>query len=291
MTKYLITGANGLLGSEIAKSDFFKDSIALSHKDFDLKNIQMMEEVVKRYSPKFIINCAAYANVTKAEEEYSKAYNVNAKGVENLCKLCKKYNIFLVHFSTDYIFKGDAPFDVEYFEDDKPNPVNLYGKSKLEGEQFVLNNLDDFLIIRISFLFGLNGKNFVSSVFNLIKTKENLKIVSDQYGKSTYTEDLIIGLKNLLSMNQKGIFHFTNKGRHNRYEFSVEMLKVMKKYYDLNTNIESISADYFPDKTPRPKNSVLSISKYEKITGEKIPTWQDALLRYVEKKVENQINK
>lgn len=287
MTKYLITGANGLLGSEIAKNNFFKDSIALSHQEFDLTNMGMMEEIIKKYLPEIIINCAAYANVTKAEEEYSKAYEVNAAGVENLCKLAKKYGIFLVHFSTDYVFKGDAPSNYEYLESDKPNPVNLYGKSKLEGEQFVLKNLENYLIIRISFLFGLNGKNFVSSVFNLIKTKANLKIVSDQFGKSTYTEDLIVGLQNLLSMKQKGIFHFTNKGRHNRYEFSIEMLKIMKKYYPLHTNIEPIPADYFPDKTPRPTNSVLSISKYEKITGKKIPTWQNALLRYVKRKVEN----
>ncbi len=287
MTKYLITGANGLLGSEVLKNNYFTDSVSFGHKDFDLTDYEMMEEKVQKYSPEFIINCAAYANVTKAEDEYEKAYATNARGVENLCKLAKKYNIFLVHFSTDYVFKGDAPENYQYKEDDKPNPVNLYGKSKYEGEQFILKMLNDFLIIRISFLFGLNGKNFVSSVFNLIKTKENLKIVSDQFGKSTFTDDLITGLINLLNMKQKGIFHFTNEGRHNRYEFSVEMMKLMNKYYPLKTKIEPISADYFPDKTPRPTNSVLSVSKYEKITGVKIPTWQNALKRYVEKKVKN----
>ena len=287
MKEYLITGANGLLGSEIAKNDFFKDSISLSHKDFDLTDIQMMEDVLRKYSPKYIINCAAYANVTKAEVEYSKAYEVNALGVKNLANLAKKYNIFLVHFSTDYVFKGDAPSNKEYLETDEPNPVNLYGKSKLEGEQFIQEILENYLILRISFLFGLNGKNFVSSVFNLIKTKDDLKIVSDQFGKSTYTDDLIIGLTKLLTLKQSGIFHFTNKGRHNRYEFAVEMLKIMKKYDGLTTKINPIPADYFPDKTPRPTNSVLSISKYEKITNETIPTWQNALIRYVKKKFES----
>jgi dTDP-4-dehydrorhamnose reductase len=285
MAKYLITGANGLLGSEIAKNEYFKDSIALSHKEFDLTNIDMMEKIVKKESPDFIINCAAYTNVTKAEEDYQTAYAVNAIGVKNLAELSKKYNIFLVHFSTDYIFKGDYPENKEYSETDNPNPVNLYGKSKLEGEKFLLNSLKDFLIIRISFLFGLNGKNFVSSVFDLILNRDNLKIVCDQFGKSTYTEDLIIGLKNLLNLKQKGIYHFTNKGRHNRYEFAVEMFEIMKKKFNLKTKIDPIPAVYFPDKTPRPSNSVLSISKYEKITGLKIPTWQNALIRYVERKI------
>ena len=274
--KNIILGKNGLLGSCFTKSDTFKNYISLSHNDLDITDYLEVEQIILKHNPKIIINCTAYTNVTEAELDKTDAFLVNCSAVENLAKLCNKYSIKLVHFSTDYVFKGNI--DEEYKEEQKTNSVNIYGNSKLCGELQIKKHLMEFLIIRISWLFGEGGKNFVSIISKLIKERESLNIVSDQMGKVTYTEDVVVATQKLLELNASGIYHFANNEKLSRYDFTVEILRLMKIIDPkIDCIINPITAEEYPDKTPRPQYSCLNLTKYEELTNSKIRNWKSAI--------------
>lgn len=215
--------------------------------------------------------------MTAAENDKSKSFLVNGMAVGNLAKLCKRNNIKFIHFSTDYVFKGDS--ETKYIEPDDTNPINIYGASKLEGEKKIVQFLNNnFLIIRISWLFGEGGNNFVSTISKLIQNRDNLKIVNDQFGKVTYTQDVVNATQRLIALRKNGIFHFANKGILSRYEFTKEIYRLMKTIDNsIQCRVEPIPASEYPDKTPRPSHSCLDCSKFEIVTKTKIRNWEAAI--------------
>ncbi len=275
MSKYLITGGNGMLAFAIKNNSFFKDHIAYDVDKFDLTNPDQMRVVLSELLPEYVINCAAYTDVTKAETEKNLAFKINAEGVKNLCVLAKEFKFKLVHFSTDFVFPGIQKIDKT--EEDDTDPVNTYGASKLAGELEVINLLPKSLIIRISWLYGPNGRNFVSIISNLMRQKDELKIVADQFGKTTYTIDVADALAFLMENQIEGIVHFANGGASSRYEFTQEIKKILEEKETINCNILPIKASEYPDSTPRPEWSVLDTYKYEKIRRLSIRHWKEAL--------------
>lgn len=278
MHKFIIFGANGMLAHAIRNHDFFKNSLALNSKECNITQINCIEKYIQEYKPEYLINCAAYTDVTKAENDIDIALKVNADGAENLAILAKKYACKLVHYSTDYVFKGDE--NIIYSEDLPTNPVNKYGLSKQKGEEKIFNILPESLIIRVSWLYGENGKNFVSTISSLMQNKSQLKIVSDQFGKTTFTNDAAEGTKNLIISNAHGIYHFANDGVSSRYEFTQKIYKILKKEHNFECEILPIKASEYPDSTPRPSWSILGTEKYTQTTGFKIRSWEDALEEY-----------
>ncbi len=276
---YLITGMNGMLAHAFRESEYFKDHKGVDEFEGDITDLEILESVFEKYKPSIVINCAAYTDVTGAEKSTEMAYKINGEGVRNLALMCKKYNCKLIHFSTDFIFPGNL--NKFYVEDDTPDPVNLYGASKLAGENYVREILEDYLIIRISWLFGPNGKNFVSTISKFLEEKEFVKIVSDQFGKTTYTFDVVKATENLLENKAQGIFHFTNTGTCSRYEFTVKIKEILAKTKPINCEVLPILGKDYPDPTPRPTWSFLNTDKYEKVTGKKITSWQESLEEYM----------
>ncbi len=278
MNRYLITGAKGMLAYMFQKNPYFSNHSALSHQDFDLTNYQQMREQLILIKPEIVINCSAYTNVTEAEKHPETAFAVNGEGVGNLAKLCREFKIKLIHFSTDFVFEGK---NGNYIETDPVKPVNQYGASKLEGEKQIILNCKDFLILRISWLYGPHGKNFVSTIGKLLREKEELKIVNDQFNKTTFTGDVVDSVITLLKLNSNGIFHFANEGICSRYDFTIEIAKIISENEPLKCNIIPILDSEYQDNTPRPINSSMNTEKFKKITGIKINNWQEVLRNYL----------
>ena len=278
MKKYIIFGGNGMLAYAFRNHEFFKDHYAVDLQECDITDLKRVDKIVHDFQPEVLINCAAYTDVTKAETDYEKALAINCLGAENLAIIAMKYGCKFVHFSTDFVFKGDK--DIVYTEEMGTNPVNNYGKSKLKGEE-AISILPDALVIRISWLYGPNGRNFASAISKLMQEKSELKIVADQYGKTTYTFDVADATMNLLNKNAKGIYHFANDGVSSRYEFTKYIYELLKKKRDFDCNILPQKAIEYNDPTPRPTWSALGTEKYTKLTGAEIRDWKVALEAYI----------
>ena len=279
MLKFLIFGGNGMLAYAFKNHEYFKDHIAVDLPECDITDIVSVKNIVSKYQPEYIINCAAYTDVTKAETDFKQANHVNGSGTQNLAYAAQKHKCKLIHFSTDFVFKGDT--DIEYSEDTRTDHVNNYGFSKLLGEEAIQIINPNYLIIRISWLYGPNGKNFASIISKLMQEKPELKIVSDQFGKTTYTIDVVEATINLIEKNAKGIYHFANNGVSSRYVFTKKIYKVLKEYKDFECDILPMKAEDYPDPTPRPTWSILKTDKYTQATGQKIRGWEEALEEYI----------
>ncbi len=276
MAKFLITGGEGMLAYAIKNNAYFADHTSYGSKDFNLLNFEQMEAVIKRDKPEYLINCAAYTDVTKAETEFEKANAVNGEAIRDLANLSKNYDFKLIQISTDFVFSGKDFF--EKHEDDEIDPVNAYGASKAKGETYALDIAKDPLILRVSWLFGPHGKNFISVISELIKTKDEINVVSDQLGKLTYTVDTADVLAKLIERNESGIYHFANEGIASRYFIALEIERILKKYnMGAKSFIKAITAIEYPDKTPRPDYSVLNTNKISFLLGEKPRLWKNAL--------------
>ena len=241
----------------------------------DSTNEKKVLQVIQEKKPEIVINAAAYTNVDNCETDYDKAYLVNAIGPKNLAMACNKLNIPLIHTSTDYVFDGNKRTPLT--EEDKLGPKTAYGKTKLEGEKYIQENTKKYFILRTAWLFGLNGKNFVKTMLNLSKTKNELKVVNDQIGCPTYSYDLAIAIKELLNSNKYGIYHLTNKGEISWYNFA-------KKIFELNNtniNIIPVSTEEFPRPAPRPHYSVLSNQKWINAGFTPMRNYEDALKSYL----------
>jgi len=279
MPKYIIFGGNGMLAHAIKNNSFFADNIAPDIAECDITDNNFLLDFIKRNTSDYIINCAAYTNVTQAETELECAMGINAIGAMNLAVVAQRFGIRLVHFSTDFVFKGDK--DIEYTEGMATNPVNSYGLSKLKGERYISDLAPHSLIIRTSWLYGENGQNFASNIAGLMQTRGQLKIVADQFGKTTYTQDLAEATKHLISKNAQGIFHFANSGVSSRYEFTQAIYEALHKRKGFQCEILPIKAVEYNDPTPRPTWSVLNCDKYQRFTGEKVRDWHEALGEYL----------
>jgi dTDP-4-dehydrorhamnose reductase len=285
MKKILITGSEGMLGKalmQVAKAKGLRvvgADIRSKENNIDITNLDSVTSVIKRIRPDAIIHTAAYTDVDECELNLNKAYLINREGTNNVAKACKDTGAFLIYISTDFIFNGKKR--MPYTEDDKPNPINEYGKSKLQGEERVKKLLEQYLIIRTSWLFGENGKNFVDTIIDKAKSGKSLKVVNDQKGSPTYSADLADAITELLLTTynlQLTALHITNSGNCTWHEFAKEIIRI-KAIKDVK--IEPIVSDKTERAANRPKMSILDNTAYIKITGKALPSWQDALARYL----------
>ena len=282
--KFYLVGARGMLASDLAT--MLAESGELLRRDLpelDITDIACIRRDIKAAAPNVVINCAAYTAVDKAEEEESICHAVNAIGAGNLATVCKEAGIRLVHISTDFVFDGEA--GRPYTEEDNTAPISVYGKTKLAGENLIRQEMDDYLIVRTSWLYGKNGNNFVKTMSRLADERESLGIVFDQTGTPTYTKDLAEAIINLISIKAKaGIYHFSNEGVCSWYDFAFEILNILRlkgETLKLKELTPILSKEY-PTAAARPAYSVMDKAKYKKVTTKTIPHWRDGLLRYFE---------
>lgn len=274
--KYLITGATGQLGYDIIQELNKRNELnyyAPTSEEMDITNRDTVIEVIKNYKPNIIFHCAAYTAVDKAEENKDVCYNINVNGTKNIVEAAQNCGAKVVYISTDYVFDGTK--NSPYLPEDKTNPINYYGYTKLCGEK-VVSILEDYLIVRISWVFGINGNNFIKTMLRLAETKKELSVVSDQIGSPTYTEDLSKLLVDLVKNNKNGIFHATNEGYCTWNEFAKYIFEITGNDVIVN---EILTKDYNTLAT-RPLNSKLSKEKLDKELIDRLPTWQDATKRF-----------
>ena len=275
--KILITGANGMLAKSV-KERLKKGNelICTGVSELDITNKDQVLEFVQDLKPEYIINCAAYTAVDKAEEVYDLADKINGDGPANLALASKLVDATLVHISTDYVFNGDLDVSKSYVEDDAVGPVTVYGKTKLHGEQGVKDNTDKYYIFRTAWLYG-DGNNFVRTMLNLAKNHDEVSVVSDQHGSPTYAKDLadIIG-QSIEKKIPYGLYHATNQGFTTWYEFTKKIYELS----DITTKVKPVTSEEFVRPAKRPKNSQLDKTKLLS-QGITIPSWEDGLQRYL----------
>ena len=277
--KVLISGASGQLSREFQGilSKRAIDFTAPEEKDWDITDFNRTKEIIKEIKPDVIINCAAYNLVDEAQDNYRLAYSVNSEAVENLAGICKEERIFLVHYSSDYVFDGQKQ-DL-YVEDDMTNPVNVYGKSKLKGEQAIQSISPAYLIFRLSWVIGGGKQNFLYKVRQWAQKSKPLKIVSDEVSIPTFTEDIVNITLLSLKKGIAGLFHLTNSGYASRYELARYFVNKM----GLDNIIIPVSINNFKTKARRPLFSPMSNSRIAKTLGISISTWQESMDKFVRK--------
>lgn len=281
-TRILIIGSKGMLASAIDatfRRRGFANITGVDSETCDITNSEKVDVTFNAIKPNLVINCAAYTNVDGAEIKPDLANAVNGTGVGNIASACAQHNATLVHYSTDYVFDGTK--NRPLLPDDPTGPVSAYGKSKLLGEQLLQKQAPPkWLILRTAWLYGPNGPNFVMAMVNAAKAGKPLRVVSDQHGCPTFTHDLADATLNLLDKNANGIWHISNAGQTNWFDFA----KVILEEFGINHPVEPItSADWKkikPDSATRPSYSVFDVTPYAKLIGTPLPTWQDALKRY-----------
>jgi len=273
--KILITGAYGMLGSDLREVLKDNELIITGSKDLDITKENNVLQFIEDKKPEIVINAAAYTNVDNCETDYDNAYLVNAIGPKNLAVACNKLNIPLIHISTDYVFDGSKTTPLS--EEDKLGPKTAYGKTKLEGEKFVKENTKKYFILRTAWLFGLNGKNFVKTMINLSKKNNVLKVVNDQKGCPTYCYDLAMAIKQLLNSDKYGIYHLTNKGELSWYDFAKKIFELS----NITINVKPVTTEEFPRPAPRPHYSVLSNQKWINAGFSPMRNYEDALKDYL----------
>ena len=277
--KVLVTGANGQLGYDVVK-ELQKQNIecyGATRKDFDIVDFEATENFIINYMPDVVIHCAAYTAVDKAEDEQGLCYLVNASATENIADICKKINSKMLYISTDYVFDGTK--DGFYEVDDKPNPINVYGKTKLFGEQAVQKILDKYFIVRISWVFGEHGNNFVKTMLRLGRKHKEINVVADQYGSPTYTADLAPLLVEIIQTDKYGIYHATNEGVCTWAEFAEEIYKIA----GMDVKVNYITTAEYPTRAKRPMNSRLSKNSLVINGFYVLKNWQNALKNYLQK--------
>lgn len=276
--KVLVTGANGQLGYDVVK-ELQKQNIeryGATRKEFDLIDFEATEKFIAHYMPDVVIHCAAYTAVDKAEDEQGLCYLVNASATENIAEICKKINAKMLYISTDYVFDGTK--EGAYEVDDIPNPINVYGKTKLLGEQAVQRILNKYFIVRISWVFGERGNNFVKTMLKLAKNHKELNVVADQYGSPTYTTDLAPLLVEMIKTDKYGIYHATNEGVCTWAGFAEEIFKIAK----LDVKVNHITTAEYPTKAKRPLNSRLSKNSLKINSLKQLNNWQNAVKYFIE---------
>ena len=289
--KILVTGTSGQLGYDVMKelqkrgheaigADRSESEADFPHIVLDITDKNLVEKTISDIKPDAIIHCAAWTAVDAAEEEGNreKVFSVNADGTRNLAEACGKVGGKLLYISTDYVFNGEGttpwlPDEKNFF------PKNVYGESKLAGEKAVVDSLDKYFIVRIAWVFGKNGKNFVETMLNLSETHDKLKVVSDQIGTPTYTLDLARLLVDMIESEKYGFYHATNEGGYISWaDFAEEIFRQAGKPTKV---IPVTTEEYGVSKALRPKNSRLDKSKLVEAGFTPLPTWQDALRRYL----------
>lgn len=275
--KVLVTGFNGQLGYDVIKE---LDSRAVECKgvdlqDFDITDREQTLSYIKEYEPDVVVHCAAYTAVDKAEDDEENCRKVNVEGSENLALACKELDAKMLYVSTDYVYggNGDTPFETS----DETDPKSVYGRTKLEGENAVRKHLDKYFVVRTSWVFGINGNNFVKTMLRLGAERDELNVVADQIGSPTYTPDLARLICDLIVTEKYGIYHGTNENYCSWAEFAAEIMRLGGRKAIVNP----IPSSQYPARAQRPLNSRLSKTCLDEAGIDRLPTWQDALERYI----------
>lgn len=279
--KVLVTGVKGQLGFDVC-NELTKRNIenkGIDKEDCDITDEQAVLSYIKNYAPDVVVHCAAYTAVDRAEDDKEICCNVNVKGTEYIARACKEIDAKMVYISTDYVFEGKG--DTAYEVDDKAAPDNTYGLTKYQGEEAVRKILNKYFIIRISWVFGINGNNFINTMMKLGESRSELNVVADQIGSPTFTYDLAPLICDMIATDKYGIYHATNEGycswaEFAEYIFSVTGQKVL---------VHHIKSEEYPTKASRPKNSRLSKASLDNAGFKRLPHWQDAVKRYIHEKL------
>ena len=276
--KVLVTGVKGQLGYDVVKEleERNIEAIGVDIEEMDITDSESVQQVIKGVCPDAVIHCAAYTAVDAAEDNADICTKVNVDGTRNIAQVCKELDIKMLYISTDYVFdgKGERAWEPE----DERNPQSVYGQTKCDGELAVQELLDKYFIVRIAWVFGINGKNFVKTMLKLAETRNSLTVVDDQFGSPTYTYDLAKLLADMIVTDKYGIYHATNEGICSWYEFACEIFRAA----GVEMEVKPVSTAEYGAKAARPANSRMSKEKLVENGFSKMPSWQDALKRYLE---------
>jgi len=275
--KIFVTGVKGQLGYDVVNELEGRgiETIGVDIEEMDITDSTSTWAVIKEAAPDAVIHCAAYTAVDAAEDNEDICRKVNTEGTQNIAAVCKDLDIPMMYISTDYVFDGQG--ERPWKPDDKRNPLSVYGQTKYEGELAVQNTLDKYFIVRITWAFGVNGKNFVRTMLRLAETNDKITVVNDQFGAPTYTYDLAVLLADMIVTDKYGIYHATNEGNCSWYEFAREIFREA----DIDMEVIPVSSNAYNAKAARPVNSRMDKKKLDENSFKRLPEWQDALKRYL----------
>lgn len=275
--RVLVTGVKGQLGYDVVNELEKRGhkAVGVDIQEMDITDPAQTEKVITESGVDAVIHCAAYTAVDAAEDNVDLCRKVNAYGTENIAKVCRKLDLKMLYLSTDYVFDGEGERPWE--PDDERHPLNVYGQTKYEGELAVEKYVNKFYIVRIAWVFGKNGKNFIRTMLNLAENHDTLTVVSDQIGSPTYTYDLAVLLVDMIETDKYGFYHATNEGLCSWYEFACEIFRQAGK----GVKVLPVSSEEYPAKAKRPHNSRMNKDKLEANGFRRLPAWQDALGRYL----------
>ena len=280
-SKILVTGAKGMLGYDCVRElnkRGYNNVSGIDKDELDLTDEVKVISYITEFAPEVIIHCAAYTLVDKAEEDIDSAFNINSLVPKYIAKAASICGAKMVYISSDYVFDGlgDKPYEI----DDKTSGLSVYGKSKLQGEENVKANLEEYFIVRTSWLFGINGNNFVKTMIRL-KDKKEINVVNDQIGSVTYTVDLAKEIVDLIETTKYGTYHVTNEGFISWYDFAKEIFRLINADVKVNPISTKDYINLVPNQAKRPLNSRLSKKTLDDNGFERLPNWKDALNRYL----------
>ena len=275
--KVLVTGVKGQLGYDVVNELEKRGHTAIGTdvEEMDITDAEKVREVLNAERPDAVIHCAAYTAVDAAEDNVELCRKINAEGTENIAKACKELGCKLLYVSTDYVFNGEGERPWE--PDDEREPLNVYGQTKYEGELAVEKYVEKFFIVRIAWVFGINGKNFIKTMLRLGEDHDELTIVADQIGSPTYTYDLARLLVDMIGSDKYGRYHATNEGLCSWYDFAVEIFRQA----GMDVRVRPVTSEEYPAKAKRPHNSRMDKDKLEENGFKRLPDWKDALGRYL----------
>lgn len=275
--KILVTGFKGQLGYDVVREGESRglEMFGTDVDNMDITDAGQVKQVIEDYKPDAVIHCAAYTAVDAAEDNQELCRKINVDGTRNIAEVCKAMDIPMMYFSTDYIFNGQG--ENFWKEDDEKQPLNVYGQTKYEGELAVQELIQKYFILRISWVFGVNGNNFIKTMLWLGKERGAVGVVSDQIGSPTYTYDLAKLVIDMIQTDKYGAYHVTNDGLCSWYEFACEIFKQA----GLDVKVTPLTTAEYPAKAARPFNSRMSKDKLINAGFDMLPSWQDALKRYL----------
>ena len=275
--KVLVTGINGQLGYDVVKVLEKRgiECIGAGRKEFDITNEKDTKKFIHGYNPDAVIHCAAYTAVDKAEDDEELCRSVNCDGTRAIAEICKEIGAKMIYISTDYVFPGEG--EKAYEINDATGPLGIYGKTKLEGENAVKKILEKYFIVRISWVFGKNGNNFIKTMLRIGKDRAEVNVVADQIGSPTYTADLAEFLCDLIETEKYGVYHATNEGYCTWADLAEETFRLV----GYSTKVNRITTSEYPVKAKRPLNSRMSKQSIDDAGLNRLPNWKNALIRYL----------
>ena len=279
--KILVTGVKGQLGYDVVQEGESRglDMFGTDVDNMDITNAGQVKQVIEAYKPDAVIHCAAYTAVDAAEDNQELCRKINVDGTRNIAEVCKDMDIPMMYFSTDYIFNGQG--ENFWKEDDPKKPLNVYGQTKYEGELVVQELVEKYFILRISWVFGVNGNNFIKTMLRVGPQRGEVGVVADQIGSPTYTYDLAKLVIDMIQTDKYGAYHVTNEGICSWYEFACAIFKQA----GLDVKVNPLTTAEYPAKAARPSNSRMSKDKLINAGFEMLPSWQDALSHYLKQTI------